>query len=280
MYQARHAPGPGSVVWRVGGDWRMMLGGGRALILQVAHPVVAAGVGQFSDYESAPWERLAGTLDLYLRVIYGGPDESPAEAGQRLRDIHKRIKGVDSQGRHWHALDPGAFHWVHATLVQGMVEMRRRFGEPLTLAERELFYLEMCDVAKLYGLRERDMPEDWAAFEEYFDHMVHDELRDSELLQNVIHTIFHPARPPVLPIPDGLWDLASRPGSELLKLVTVGSLPRVLRHRFGLEWSRERALALKAQQRAIRAVFPRLPERLRLMPPALAARRGQTLVAA
>ena len=42
----------------------MLLGGGRALILQVAHPTVAEGVGRFSDYETAPWQRLVGTLDL------------------------------------------------------------------------------------------------------------------------------------------------------------------------------------------------------------------------
>src|SRR4051812_50198408 len=96
MYQARHAPGPGSVVWRVGGDWTMMLGGGRALILQVAHPTVAAGVGQFSDYAAAPWKRLTGTLDLYLRVIYGGRDETAAEARERPRAGHRQNKGGDA----------------------------------------------------------------------------------------------------------------------------------------------------------------------------------------
>src|SRR4051794_41953634 len=108
MYQARHAPGPGSVVWRVGGDWRMMLGGGRALILQVAHPVVAAGVGQFSDYESAPWKRLVGTLDLYLRVIYGGAHETTTEAGEGPRPPHQRGQGRGPGGDRSHAPGPPA----------------------------------------------------------------------------------------------------------------------------------------------------------------------------
>ena len=155
-----------------------MLGGGRALILQVAHPVVAAGVEQHSDYESAPWQRLTGTLDLYLSVIYGGRRETNAEAGSRLREMHQPIKGVDADGNRYHALEPGAFHWVHATLVQSMVEMNERFGTPMTLIERELFYEEMCEVGKLYGLRERDMPPDWQSFETYFDEMVETELRD------------------------------------------------------------------------------------------------------
>src|SRR4051794_38066624 len=209
MYHARRAPGPGSVVWRVGGDWRMMLGGGRGLILQVAHPTVAAGVGQHSDFATAPWKRLAGTLDLYMRVIYGGRHESAAEAGERLRGMHKRIKGVTPDGGRYHALDPAAFHWVHATLVDTQVEMVERFGRALTTLERELFYEEMCEVAKLYGLRERDMPPDWTAFQDYMDEMVRTELRDSATLQAVIRSIFNPAKPPVLPLPDAIWGLAS-----------------------------------------------------------------------
>src|SRR3954467_2936958 len=273
MYQARHAPGPGSVVWRVGGDWRMMLGGGRALILPVAHPVVAAGVGQFSDYESAPWKRLVGTLDLYLRVIYGGAHETTTEAGERLRSLHKRIKGRDADGNRYHALDPAAFHWVHATLVDSMVEMRERFGRPLTGLERELFYEEMCEVATLYGLRERDMPPDWGAFRAYFDEMVETELRDSDTLQEVIAMVFNPSKPASLPLPEQLWGLASWPGAELVRLATVGTLPPTLRRRLGLRWGAERALALRANQEAIRRLFPLLPDRLRLMPPALAAKR-------
>ena len=257
-----------------------MLGGGRALILQVAHPTVAAGVGQFSDYESAPWQRLTGTLDLYMRVIYGGPDETPAEAGERLRSMHKRIKGQHPDGSHWHALDPEAFHWVHATLVDGMAEMNMRFGRRLNSLELERFYEEMCAVGRLYGLRDRDMPSDWASFRDYFDTTVEDRLEDSETLQNVIRSVFDPPKPPLDALPDSVWTVASRPGTELVKLVTVGSLPTVLRKRLGLEWSRERELALRAQQGAIRGVFRRLPDRLRLMPPAYAARRGQTLAPA
>jgi uncharacterized protein (DUF2236 family) len=160
-----------------------------------------------------------------------------------------------------------------------MVEMNARFGRPMTTLEVELFYEEMCEVAKLYGLRERDMPPDWAAFRAYFDRMVESELRDSPTLQNVIRSVFKPAKPP-LPVPEGVWNVASWPGAELLRLVTVGSLPHTLRERLGLQWSRERELALRAQQAAIRRLFPLLPDRIRLMPPAFAARRGETLVPA
>ena len=258
----------------------MLLGGGRSLILQVGHPVVAAGVAKFSNFEQAPWKRLVGTLDLYMRVVYGGRDETREEAGQRLRDMHKSIKGEHPDGTPWHSLDPAHFHWVHATLLDGIVEITERFNRPLTTLEKDLLYEEMCAIGELYGLRPRDMPDDWTAFREYFDQMVHDELRDSDTLQHVMKSLFRPAKPPLPQLPDGVWALVQRPGGELNRLVTVGALPPVLRERFGLHWSRERELALRAQQRTIKAVFPRLPDRLRLMPPALAARRGETRLAA
>ena len=273
-------PGPGSVLWKVGGDWTMLLGGGRSLLLQVGHPVVAAGVAKFSNFEEAPWKRLVGTLDLYMRVIYGGPDETREEAGERLRSMHGKLNGEFEDGTPWRALDPENFHWVHATLLDGVVTMTERFNRPLTTLEKELLYEEMCAVGELYGLRPQDMPDDWSSFREYFRDMVENKLEDSETIQNVIRSLFRPAKPPLPQLPDRVWALVQRPGGELNRLVTVGSLPPVLRERFGLHWSRERELALRAQQRAISAVFPRLPDRLRLMPPALAARRGETQLAA
>jgi len=279
-FERAGAPGPGSLVWRVGGDWTMLLGGGRALILQVAHPVVAAGVEQHSDYREAPWRRLTGTLDLYLRVIYGGRHETSEQAGARLREVHKRIRGTDADGRRYHALDPAAFHWVHASLIDTMVEMQRRFGHPLTRVERERFYDEMRAVGALYGLRERDMPEDWWSFRAYFEDMVEHELRDSDTLQAVIESVFHPSKPPVLPIGDRLWGAVSWPGADLVRLATVGTLPPPLRERTGLAWSTEQELRLRVEQEAIRRLFPLLPDRLRLMPPALEARRREAELAA
>src|SRR5205085_1152063 len=88
------------------------------------------------------------------------------------------------------------------------------------------------------------------------------ELRDSETLQNVIASVFHPSKPPVLPVPAAVWDVASWPAAELHRLATVGSLPPSLRERLGLSWSRERELILRANQEAIPRVWPRMPDRV------------------
>jgi uncharacterized protein (DUF2236 family) len=249
----------------------MLLGGGRALLLQVGHPAVGAGVAEFSDYRRNPWKRLAGTLDLYLTVVFGGSERAP-RAGADLRALHRNIRGIDYEGNRYHALQPEGFAWVHATLVETAVEMVQRFRRALTTDERERYYADMRRVGQLYGLRPSDLPPDWPSFCSYFDGMVHQRLRNSRTVQDVIDSIFCPPRPPVLPVPDALWRLGIRPGAALTRLVTVGTLPPVLRGRFGLSWSDRQRRALERTQTLISVTFPYLPDRLRMMPPAYAAR--------
>lgn len=46
---------PGSVSWKVNMEPFIALGGGRALLLQVLHPLVAAGVEQHSNFTEDPF---------------------------------------------------------------------------------------------------------------------------------------------------------------------------------------------------------------------------------
>jgi len=88
--------GPGSVTWRVNREGVLLLGGGAALVLQVAHPLVAAGVAEFSNYREDPWGRLYRTLDLTTRIVFGDT-ETALEAGERIRNVHTRVHGVTKE---------------------------------------------------------------------------------------------------------------------------------------------------------------------------------------
>ncbi|HVS29077.1 MAG TPA: oxygenase MpaB family protein [Solirubrobacteraceae bacterium] len=252
--------------------WRVLLVAGRSLLLQVAHPVVAAGVAQHSDYMTDPWGRLDRTINVYLGVIFGGVDGA-VDAGASLREMHKRVKGVDANGRSYHALEPEPFHWVHATLVDGIAVMLERFERPLSGAELEELYAEMREVGRLYGVRDRDMPPDWAAFRTYFDEFVRTKLEDNEVVRNVLGSLARPVRPPWLPLPEGAWRVGSRPAVRVSSLATVGLLPPTLRERWGLRWTRANELELQAYAGVIRRAVPLLPARLKLTQPAYAARR-------
>src|SRR5919201_1926980 len=88
--------GPGDVTWRVNREMVLLAGGGRALLLQVAHPRVAAGVAQHSDYREDPWGRLFRTLDLTTRIVFGDRDAS-RQASRRLKQVHGRVHGVTKE---------------------------------------------------------------------------------------------------------------------------------------------------------------------------------------
>src|SRR5437588_8503485 len=88
--------GPGSLTWQFGSDLRLFLTMLYPLLLQVAHPTVGAGVRDYSDFERRPFNRLFGTLDYLLVLQYGGRDA--VDMGRRLREIHKRFKGVKPDG--------------------------------------------------------------------------------------------------------------------------------------------------------------------------------------
>src|SRR2546421_676466 len=92
--------GPDTVTWRVNREAVLLAGGGRALLLQVAHPLVAAGVVEHSRYEADPWGRLYRTLDLTTKIFFGDAAMS-GEASRRLRARHAVVRGVAPDGRRY-----------------------------------------------------------------------------------------------------------------------------------------------------------------------------------
>ena len=262
--------GPNSITWRALSDWRILLCGGRSLLLQVAHPVVAAAVSQHSNFTVDPWKRLMGTLELYFGgVIFGWP---AGAAAARLRSMHEWISGVDALGRRYRALEPTVFHWVHATLVDGTAALLEHFGTPLRGSELTRFYDEMREVGRLCGLRDREMPPNWENFREYFDEMVRTELEDTGVVREVLAMLANAPRPSSLPVPGLLWRWCLWPSAgHLVWLCSIGLLPFLLRERLEIPWTRVQELELRVHAAFIRRAVPLLPERVRMHPWAYAA---------
>jgi uncharacterized protein (DUF2236 family) len=260
-------PHPGSVVWDRAGDARALLGAGYALVLQVAHPTVAAGVRDHSSFRSDPWGRLLRTLDFVYTVIYGGADAA-VEASRRLRRMHREINGVDAAGRPYRALDPEAFAWVHATLIEAQVKSHARFGRPMSPGEIDRFYDEFRAIGELYGVRESDLPATWPEFCQYREHVERERLSRNDMVDAVLTQLEEAGPPPVPLLSDPLWKAARIPAGRVFSLATVGLLPPELRQRLGLPWSRLQALELAVLGRAARATTPLLPRALRNVGPA------------
>src|SRR5215471_11876612 len=106
---------PTSVTWRVNQEPALLLGGGRALLMQLAHPGVAAGVAEHSDFRQRPVARLLRTLELTLALTFGSRAEALAAAHQ-INTVHQRVRG-----RGYSATDPRLLLWVHAKLIGGLL---------------------------------------------------------------------------------------------------------------------------------------------------------------
>ncbi|WIX87205.1 oxygenase MpaB family protein [Amycolatopsis sp. DG1A-15b] len=219
----------GTAAWKYFGDFRDGLLAEQVLVLQVAHPVVAAGVRDHSDYTSDPWTRLMRTVASLSIYVYGGAAGARVEAA-RLRALHRTFTGV-ADGRRYSALDPAAYAWVHATLVKAPVDAQRLFGKPLSTSELSEYYAQMRDIGLVLGVRERDLPRDWAAFERYYDAMVAG-FGVNPAIDQLFETI-RTAPKPVKGLPDAWWRRLQR---EHLFLVRA-TLPPSLRATLGLPWT-------------------------------------------
>jgi len=246
--------GPGSLTWRVNGEAVLLLGGGRALLLQVAHPGVAAGVAEFSDYRKDPWRRLYRTLDTTLTIVFGEGGASEA-ASARLRSVHERVAGTDDRGEPYRALDPELLLWVHATLIDTSLVMYTRYIGRLTADELERYYGEMKVLGEAYSIPRETMPADYEAFRDYRDSMLDGGLRVTETTRDVADAVLRPDLTPLA------W-----PAVELLRMVTVGTLPAGLRSELGLSWGPARERALAGSQLAVRRLMPLLPSLVRRFP--------------
>jgi uncharacterized protein (DUF2236 family) len=264
--------GPESEAWRNVLDWRLLLGSGRALLLQVAHPTVGAGVAQYSDFQSRPWQRLQRTVDSLMTVQYGGP-RVDGEA-KRLWELHKDFKGTDHHGHRYHALNPEAYWWVHATLFEGALDLHARFARPLSLWKQERLYREWRELGEVLGIKAHHMPPDLRGFFAYFDGVVAGQLEDNESVRAVLAALGdrRPVPPPGWP--EMPWRVVGPLSSKVLMTATTGTLPPVFRRRLGLQWTVGDEWRLRALRAAVRLGMPLIPEKLRYHPMALAAKRA------
>jgi uncharacterized protein (DUF2236 family) len=255
-------PRPGSPVWELAGDARLYATAGYALLLQVSHPTVGAGVSEHSDFKADPYGRLLRTLDYTYSMTYGGP-RLAAEVGRRVREMHKQIKGTKPDGEPYHALEPEAYAWVHATLGDAIIAGHRRFGLRLSQTDIAGFWGEWRQSGRLVGVREDDLPDDWGRFRAYFDRMVRERLEHTDAVDDVLSALAEPAAPPLPALSDRVWRVARVPFARVFTLATVGLLPPLLRERLGVRWTRTQQLELRALGRAARAATPLMPRSLR-----------------
>ena len=250
------------MIWRIGRERILLLGGAAALLMQIAHPLVAAGVADHSDFRADPFRRLQATLDATLRITFGDREQAFA-AAEAVRKVHSRVRGrlerpagPFAAGTLYDASDPHLAMWVHASLLGTSLQVYGRLVRPLTLATRERYYQEAKPFARLFGVGDDVLPADYRAFRAYLAGMI--DGPDLAVGEDARALAAHILAPPV-PLP-------ARPANPALRAVTAWLLPARLRREFGLPWGLlERALVTGSGAPGRLAVWM-LPPRLRYWP--------------
>ncbi|MEA2631305.1 MAG: hypothetical protein QOE66_1524 [Chloroflexota bacterium] len=258
--------GPASEAWRLNRESMLLLGAGpRALLLQIAHPAVAAGVADHSDFRTDPWRRLAGTLRSYLTIVYGSTGAARAEI-RRLNALHRGITGPGYAAR-----DPELSLWVHATLIDSTIAVADAWLEPVSAARRAAFYAETRPIGRAFGVPDALLPADAEAFDRYVEEMLAPSgpVRVSAIARELATVVLRPPLAPLMPslgvIPVGAYAWTLWP--------SVGLLPASVRADYGLRWGPRERLVSAWLVAGWRAWRPFLPASFRQMPKALAADR-------
>jgi uncharacterized protein (DUF2236 family) len=236
---------PDAAIRRISGETVLLFGGGRALLLEVAHPLVAAGVAEHSSFRTDPFGRLQRTLDAMSKLTFADRATALA-AARRVAQSHQRVQGVlvervgpFAAGTPYHGRDPELVRWVWATLVDTSLVVYEAFVAPLSADDREAFYAEQGVLARLLGVPVEGVPACYADFRRYFDTLLESEsLSVGAQAREIAQAVLRP--------PGGFGD------SGTLRMLTAALLPPRLREAFALPWDEARAARFDTLRASVR----------------------------
>ncbi len=259
---------PFSEFWELTGERAVLLGGPAAILLQVAHPLVAEGVAVHSDYAAGPSHRLLATLQAFLTITFGDTEQA-REAARAVGRQHARVRGTTRTaaagtpaGTPYRANDPHLALWVHATLVHTALDLGVRYlRRPLPAAALERYWARSRSFAALFGVTDAVWPPTHAAFEAYWRESVAG-LVVTDAARRVARDVLTVRTRPPLP---GVAALA--------RAVTADLLPPAVADAYGLERTAARRGAAGATRALVAATRPLLPGRVATWPHRAVAER-------
>ncbi len=242
----------GSVIRRVNIEPAVLLGAGRALVMQLSHPAVARGVDEHSNFARNPFTRLLGTLEATYAAVYGSRDLA-RDVGLRIQRVHDFVTGPS-----YAANDPANLLWVHATLCDTALDAYERLVGPLSPDDAETYYQEMTAVAALFGLPRDEQPATLAEFRAYVAQQVAD-LQVVPIGAELARFVLDPTLPLHLDVP-------LRPALRWQRRYALGTLPPAIRSQLDIPWSDGDQRRFERTERRLRAACRRTPTALRTLP--------------
>lgn len=259
---ALHGVACPGVAWRIHRERVLLAGWGRAILMQLAHPMVARGVAEHSGFATDRWgrvRRLHRTLHAMLALTFGPPEDAGAAAA-RINAIHDRVRGRldhaaggEPAGAPYSAHDPVLLAWVHATLLDSFLGAFRLFVGPLDTADADRYCLESSGIEARLGIPAGRLPRTESALRAHLEAtLASGVLEVTDTARALAREVLAPPAPRVL-----------RPALWLAALPAVGLLPPAIREGYRLPWDARRARALALVAAAARGTLPLVPPPLR-----------------
>ncbi len=228
------------------------LAGGRAVLLELAHPLVAAGVALHSGFQQHPFRRLWRTWIVMTHITWGDAEER-RRALQTFHGghahVHGRLPAKSGQfaaGSYYHAHDPELKRWVLATLIDSALLAYETFVAPLAVEEKQAYYDESLSVAHWLGIPRSLMPKAYPEFVAYMESMIAGEsLHVGEHARQIVAAWF--------------GTRLLRPLVKTARYFGVGLLPRRLREEYQFHWrdsDETRWQRVAARLRRLRKILP------------------------
>ena len=251
-------PGPGSVSWQINREIVVVAAWGRAILLQLAHPLVAAGVDAHSGFRDslpASLARLRATVGAMLSLTFGGEDDAITTAA-RINRIHDRVFGhLDAAagpfpaGATYSAHDADLLCWVHTTLLDSMPRVYEQLVAPLAPEQRDRYCAESAVMEPLLDIPPGLLPRSAAAVDEHIrDALASGRLTVTDGSRAVGRAVLFPPR----------WRLLW-PAFRPVQLLTIGLLPDPIRRAYGFTWTRRDARSLARWTMALRMLHRVMP---------------------
>ena len=250
---------------RHGAEGVLLLGGGAAILLQLADPRIAAGVARHSGFRERPLDRLLGTLD-YVYAIGFGENDVAAAAVRAVNARHVSVRASATDGLPaYSAFDADAQRWVASTLLAVALELHERLWGPLDPAAGDAIVRGYAPLGLRLQAARAEWPQSRAEFDAWWAQRLA-ALEVSTSARSVARSLLsgHSS------LPFGATALLPP-----VRLITAALLPPAIRDAYGFRWTPRAERVANAWLDAIARIWPTLPRAVRHAPMRASLRRAE-----
>lgn len=230
-------------------DGIFLLGGQYAILCQFAHPGLAQGTFEHSNFSSRLLNRLKTTARFLNAAVYGTLEEKEAIFSV-IHGAHTSVKGEN-----YYADDPELHKWTAATLFMSLVVVHEAFFGKLSREKLEALFKESA----IYGTSLRMPSEMWPAtlddFWVYWNHNI-ETLKITDWAKSLCKDLLYPKHIP----------LFIKPVSPVSRLLTINWLPERLCRDYGLKITPFKRAAYHFVVGYVALTYPHFPKKLKTMP--------------